>query len=137
MVGLVIVAHGNLGEELLKVAETIVGKIENAAAVSVGSMAEVDKAKDEVGAAIKRTGDKDGVLVLTDMFGGTPSNLALGFLDEDNIEVVTGVNLPMVIKFANHRKDKGLGEIAHIVREGGLKSIILASDMLQKKAKQP
>jgi len=135
MVGLVIVSHGNLGEELLRVAETIVGKIENVTAVSVGSVADVDRAKDEVGAAIKRADSKDGVLVLTDMFGGTPSNMALAFLDENNTEVITGVNLPMMIKFANHRKDMGLGELVHVVKEGGLKSIILASDMLRKKAK--
>jgi PTS system mannose-specific IIA component len=135
MVGLVIVAHGSLGAELIRVAEMIVGKLDGVAAVSVGSVAEVDKAREEVGAAIKKTQGKDGVLVLTDMFGGTPSNLSLAFLDEDNVEVLTGVNLPMIIKYANHRKDKGLKELLSLVKEGGLKSVIVASEMLHKKAK--
>jgi len=135
MVGLVIVAHGNLGSELVKVAEMIVGKLDGVATVSVGSVAEVDRAREEVGAAIKGMQTKDGVLVLTDMFGGTPSNLSLAFLDEDNTEVLTGVNLPMIIKYANHRKDKGLHELVSLVKEGALKSIIVASEMLHKKAK--
>jgi len=135
MVGLVIVAHGNMGEELLRVAEMIVGKVDNASAVSVGSMAEVDRARDEVGAALKRADAGDGVLVLTDMFGGTPSNLALSFLDENKVEVLTGVNLPMVIKFAGNRKDKSLADLVNIVKESGLKSIIVANEMLRGKAK--
>ncbi|MBI5191126.1 MAG: PTS sugar transporter subunit IIA [Nitrospirae bacterium] len=136
MVGLVIVCHGNLGAELVRVAELIVGVQEGVATVSVGSVAEVDKARDEVAAAVKRVQAGDGVLILTDMFGGTPSNLSLSFLDEDKVEVLTGVNLPMLIKFANNRKEKGLKELIPIVREGGLKSIIVASDMLHQKAKR-
>jgi len=137
MVGLVIVCHGNLGAELISVAEIIVGKIDGAEPVSIGSVFDVDSAREEVGAAIKRVYGPEGVLILTDMFGGTPSNLSLSFLDEEkNIEVITGVNLPMVVKFANHRKDKGLKELVSVVRDGGLKSIITASDMLHQKVKK-
>ncbi len=75
-------------------------------------------------------------MVLTDMFGGTPSNLSLSFLDEDNVEVLTGVNLPMIIKYANHRKDKGLKDLSAIVQEGGIKSIIMASNVLKPKVKR-
>jgi len=135
MVGLVIVCHGNLGAELIKVAEVIVGGLDKVQAVSIGSVVDVDTARDEIASAIKRLDTSDGVLVLTDMFGGTPSNLSLSFLDE-NVEVLTGVNLPMIVKFANHRKDKGLKDVVQIVKEGGLKSIILASDMLSQKAKK-
>lgn len=135
MVGLVIVSHGKLGSELISVAEVIVGKMEGVEAVSIGSVIDVDHARDEIGAAVKRVQRGDGVLVFTDMFGGTPSNLALAFLDE-GVEVLTGVNLPMVIKYANHRKDKGLGELASLVQEGGLKSIIIASNVLRQKAKK-
>jgi len=136
MVGLVIVSHGNLGAELIGVAEIIVGKMSAVAAVSIGSVVDVDTARQEVGAAIKGVDDGDGVLILTDMFGGTPSNLALAFLDEKGTEVLTGVNLPMIIKFAGHRKDKTVKEIVAIVKEGGVKSIIVASDMLQQKVKK-
>lgn len=136
MVGLVIVSHGALGLELIKVAEIIVGSIEGAEAVSIGSVVDVDTARKEIGAAIGRARGKEGVLVLTDMFGGTPSNLSLSFLDEDNVEVLTGVNLPMIIKYANHRKDKGLKELSLLVQEGGAKSIIMASGVLKQKAKK-
>ena len=136
MVGLVIVSHGSLGAELIKVAELIVGKLDGVEQVSIGSMEDVDKARDEIGAAIKKVQGKEGVLMLTDMFGGTPSNLSLAFLDEDNIEVLTGVNLPMIIKYANYRKEKDLKDLVSEVREGGLKSIIVASDMLRQKVKK-
>jgi mannose PTS system EIIA component len=136
MVGLVIVSHGDLGHELIKVAEIIVGPIDGIEAVSIGSVVDVDTAREEVGAAIKRAHGKEGVLVLTDMFGGTPSNLSLAFLDEDNVEVLTGVNLPMIIKYANHRKDKGLKELSSIVQEGGVQSIIMASNVLKPKVKK-
>jgi len=136
MVGLVIVSHGNLGSELLKVAEMIVGKLEGVAAVSVNALEDVDKARDEIGAAIKNVQGKEGVLVLTDMFGGTPANLSLAFLNQDNIEVLTGVNLPMIIKFANHRKEKDFKALVGQVQEAGLKSIIIASDMLHQKVKK-
>jgi len=136
MVGLVIVSHGNLGAELIKVAELIVGKMEGAMSVSVNALEEVDKARDEIGSAVRKVQGKNGVLVLTDMFGGTPSNLSLAFLNEDNIEVLTGVNLPMIIKFANHRKDKSLADLVPLVQESGLKSIIVASEMLHQKAKK-
>jgi len=136
MVGLVIVSHGNLGSELLKVAEMIVGKLEGVAGVSVNALEDVDKARDEIGAAIKNVQGKEGVLVLTDMFGGTPANLSLAFLNQDNIEVLTGVNLPMIIKFANHRKEKDFKALVAQVQEAGLKSIIIASDMLHQKVKK-
>lgn len=136
MVGLVIVSHGNLGAELIRAAELIVGKIEGAVSVSVNALEDVDRARDEIGTAIKTVSGKGGAMVLTDMFGGTPSNLALAFLNEDKTEVLTGVNLPMIIKFANHRKDKTLSELVPLVQESGLKSIIVASEMLHQKVKK-
>ena len=132
MVGLVIVAHGNLGKELISVAEGIVGKMEGVECVSVGQVVDVDMYREEIDAAVKRVKGPEGALILTDMFGGTPSNLSLVFLDEDVVEVLTGANLPMVIKFANHRKDKGLKELVTLMQEGGVKSIITASSVLHK-----
>ena len=136
MVGLVIVCHGNLAQELINVAEVIVGKIEGAAAVSIGSVVEVDTAREEIGAAIKKVAGKEGTLILTDMFGGTPSNLSLAFLDEENVEVLTGVNLPMIIKFANHRRDKEVKELVSLVQGGGVRSIIVANEVLHQKLKK-
>lgn len=136
MVGLVIVSHGNLGAELIRAAELVVGKLEGVASVSVNALEDVDRARDEIGAAIRDVSGKDGAMVLTDMFGGTPSNLALAFLNEDKTEVLTGVNLPMIIKFANHRKDKTLSELVPLVQESGLKSIIVASEMLHQKSRK-
>jgi len=136
MVGLVIVCHGGMGSELIKAAEMIVGKLEGAEAVSIGHSGDVDKYNGEVAAAIGRARTDDGVLILTDMFGGTPSNLSLAFLDENKVEVVTGVNLPMIIKYANHRKDKDIKDLVKSVQEGGISSIIVASSMLSQKARK-
>src|SRR5213595_820497 len=98
----VIVTHGHLAGELLAAAEMIVGPISFITAVSIGWHDDVDAARDEVQRAIKGVSQGAGVLLMTDMFGGTPTNIASMFLDDGNIEVVTGVNLPMVIKLASH-----------------------------------
>ncbi len=136
MVGLVIVSHGNLGFELVKAAELIVGKMEGVEGVSVNALEDAEKAREDIEAAIKNVQGKEGVLVMTDMFGGTPANLSLAFLNQDNIEVLTGVNLPMIIKFANHRKEKDFKALVSMVQEAGLKSIIIASEMLHQKVKK-
>ena len=136
MVGCVIVAHGGLGAELVKVAEVIVGRLDRVEVISVGTDVDVETSRNEISAAIRRVQDNDGVLIFTDMFGGTPANLSLAFLNEKGVEVITGVNLPMLIKYANHRKDKGVTDLALMVREGGVKSIIMASEMLGQKTKK-
>ncbi len=108
LVGGVVVTHGNLAAELVSAAETIVGDIRHITAVSIGWHDEVETAREEIGRAIKRVDAGAGVLVLTDMFGGTPTNLACTFLGEAPIEVVTGVNLPMIIKLAEQQSDETL-----------------------------
>src|SRR3954469_26079368 len=113
----VIVSHGHLAGELLAAAEMIVGPISHIAAVSIGWHDDVDAARDEVQRAITRVSKGAGVLLLTDMFGGTPTNIASMFLEEGNIEVVTGVNLPMVIKLASHESSGSLIETARRVSE--------------------
>ena len=101
MIGVVVVTHGQLATELVNAAETIVGDLPNFAAVSIGWHEDVQDARDEIAAAIERVRQPGGVLIATDMFGGTPSNLGITFLEQDKIEVVTGVNLPMLIKAAS------------------------------------
>jgi PTS system mannose-specific IIA component len=130
MVGLVLVCHGDMGSELLKAAEMIVGRVEAALSVSVRQESAPETLRDEVQDAIKKVDRKNGVMVFTDMFGGTPSNISLAVLGE-TVEVVTGVNLSMLIKFANHRDDKTIPELARLVQEAGQKSIVIASQMLK------
>src|ERR687891_642739 len=119
----VIVTHGHLAGELLSAAEMIVGPISFITAVSIGWHDDVDAARDEVQRAITRVSQGAGVLLLTDMFGGTPTNIASMFLDDGNIEVVTGVNLPMIIKLASQTSDEPLPEIAPKICDQGRQGI--------------
>lgn len=130
IIGGVVVTHGNLAAELVTAAETIVGDISHITAVSIGWHDDVGIAREEIGRAIKRVEAGAGVLVLTDMFGGTPTNLACTFIGEAEIEVVTGVNLPMIIKLADQQTDETLAVVARRVRDQGQKNIYLASEVL-------
>lgn len=132
MIGLVVVCHEDMGAELVKAAEMIVGKIEAVETVSVKQESAPEMLRNEIQSAIKKVDRKKGVMLFTDMFGGTPSNIALAFLGE-SVEVVTGVNLSMLIKFANHRDEKTLSELAKVVQEAAQKSIVIASQMLKGK----
>src|SRR5690348_3203849 len=126
----VIVTHGHLAGELLAAAEMIIGPISHIAAVSIGWHDDVDAARDEVQRAINRVSQGTGVLLLTDMFGGTPTNIASMFLEEGAVEVVTGVNLPMVIKLATSTADDSLTEIARKICDQGRQGIYLAGALL-------
>jgi mannose PTS system EIIA component len=132
MVGLVIVCHEDMGAELIRAAEMIVGRIEAVESVSVKQESAPETLRDRIQNAIKKVDRKKGVMLFTDMFGGTPSNIALAFLG-DSVEVVSGVNLSMVIKFANHRDEKTLQELAILAQEAARKSIVIASQMLKGK----
>jgi PTS system mannose-specific IIA component len=131
----VIVTHGHLAGELLAAAEMIIGPVSHIAAVSIGWHDDVDAARDEVQRAITRVTQGGGVLLLTDMFGGTPTNIASMFLDEGAVEVVTGVNLPMVIKLATFTGDDSLGDVARKISEQGRQGIYLAGDLLAPPSK--
>src|SRR6266404_7932331 len=126
----VIVTHGHLAGELLAAAEMIIGPISFITAVSIGWHDDVDAARDEVQRAITRVSQGAGVLLLTDMFGGTPTNIASMFMDDGNVEVVTGVNLPMVIKLASQSGDFSLVETARRVCDLGRQGIYHAGDLL-------
>ena len=126
----VIVTHGQLAGELLAAAEMIVGPISHIAAVSIGWHDDVDAARDEVQRAITRMSRQRGVLLLTDMFGGTPTNIASMFLEEGAVEVVTGVNLPMVIKLASFSTQEPLAEVARKICEQGRQGIYFAGGLL-------
>jgi PTS system mannose-specific IIA component len=129
MIGVVVVTHGQLATELLNATETIVGDVPRFAAVSIGWHEDTEDARQEIAQAIDRVRQEDGVLLLTDMFGGTPSNLAMTFLGP-GIEVITGVNLPMLIKLASLPAQASLLAAAREIREQGRAAIWVASDLL-------
>jgi PTS system mannose-specific IIA component len=131
MIGLLLVAHAGLACELLTAAEMIVGKIEMAEAVGIGADDPVDAIHESIAGAIQKIGG-GGVLIMTDMFGGTPSNMGLSFLEENKVEVLTGVNLPMVMKFATDREKLGVAELAEKLKKCGRESISVAGDYLKK-----
>ena len=131
MIGVVVVTHGQLATELLNAAETIVGDLPRFTAVSIGWHEDVQDARNEIADAIDRVQAEHGVLLLTDMFGGTPSNLGMTFLDSGKIEVVTGINLPMLIKLASMTDAADLLETARELREHGKNAIWVASDLLR------
>src|SRR3990172_9400557 len=133
MIGGLIVTHGRLAIELLNAAEMIVGEIHHIAAVSIGWHDDVDMARTMVEKAMERVKSSDGVLILTDMFGGTPTNIASTFLDNEKVEVITGVNLPMLIKLAQVEEGRPLAAAAKLIRENGQSSIYIASELLTPK----
>ncbi len=134
MVGILLVTHPNLGTEFIRSAELICGKIPYLSSVSIDTQKGVEEIRREIATAIREVDGGDGVLVLTDMFGGTPSNMSLAFLREGELEVLTGLNLPMLIKIASCREGRKLNELSRLVKEAGQKNINLASEILQKKS---
>ena len=131
MIGVVVVTHGQLATELVNAAEMIVGDLPRLTAVSIGWHDDVNDAREDIAQAIERVRGESGVLVLTDMFGGTPSNLGMTFLEKDRVEVITGVNLPMLIKLASLRSSSDLLGVAREMREQGRHAIWVASDFLR------
>jgi mannose PTS system EIIA component len=131
----VIISHGQVANELLAAAETIIGHVRHITAVSIGWHDDVDAARSEIERAVERVSEGAGVLLVTDMFGGTPTNIAAMFLQAGAVEVVTGVNLPMVIKLASQPGGEPLAEVARQVRDQGRQGIYLAGEMLAGGAK--
>lgn len=129
-VGGVIVSHGQLANELLSAAETVVGELFHITAVSIGWHDDVESAQNEIEKAIEKVSEGKGVLILTDMFGGTPTNIAAMFYKEGEVEIVTGVNLPMVIKLASQNSEIPLIEMADEVEKQGKEAIYQAGDLL-------
>jgi PTS system mannose-specific IIA component len=129
-IGVVLVTHYRLGEEFLQSLRLIVPEVPDFRAVSIDPKQSVDEMRSAIGAALKAANRGNGVLVLTDMFGGTPSNMSLSFIEEHGVEVVTGVNLPMLIKLATLREEKSLEELAAFIKSYGQRNISVASEIL-------
>ena len=130
LVGALVVTHGQLGQELVAAAQAIVGEISYIAAVSIGWNDDVDESKKKIEQAVAEVDQGKGVIILTDMFGGTPSNLSLPLLKRNELEIVTGVNLPMVIKVANQSGTDSLSELVTKVKKQGQSHISIASELL-------
>lgn len=133
MIGGVLVTHGQLARELVHAAETIIGEVQQITAVSIGWHDDVETARQAIKSAIDQVNSGGGVLVLTDVLGGTPTNIAASFMGIEPIEIVTGVNLPMVIRLASQRGDEDLKSLARQVRDQGQQNIYLASEILTPK----
>ncbi|MBC8646445.1 MAG: PTS fructose transporter subunit IIA [Thermoanaerobaculia bacterium] len=135
MIGIVLVTHGKLAEELRSAAMTIQPDLTRVVAVSLEWNQTGEDARDRIARGLAEADDGGGAVILTDMFGGTPTNLTLSFLQKDRVEIVTGVNLPMLLKCASlQRSGKPVAEVAHLARERGQRSIYVASDLLADEA---
>jgi len=130
LVGGVIVTHGHLASEFIAAAEMILGPLPHLTPASIDWHDDVDVARGELGRAIARVSQGRGVLLLTDMFGGAPTDVASMFLDDSEIEVITGVNLPMILKLADQSPDESLADVARRIREAGKDGIYLANELL-------
>src|SRR5437016_7288149 len=136
-IGGVIVTHGHLATEFIAAAEMIIGPIPHVTPVSIDWHDDADVARQELERAIARVSQGRGVLLLTDMFGGAPTDIASMFLGESGIEVVTGVNLPMILKLADQSADESLTEVSRRVREAGTEGIHVAGELLTPPRKTP
>jgi PTS system mannose-specific IIA component len=129
-IGVVIVTHYGLGDEFLQALRLIIPEGPQFYSVSLDPSTPLDEMRERIHGGLKKAEQGDGVLILTDMFGGTPSNIALSFLDEHHVEVVTGINLPMLIKLATLSEEKPLDELATFIMEYGQRNISVASQLL-------
>ena len=133
MIGLLIITHCELGKEFMNAAEFIVGRIEAADTISITLGSESKEIRGTIEEKIANLDRGDGVIILTDMFGGTPSNIALSFLNEEKVEVLTGANLPMVIALVQNREHLGLKDLAEKAQDAGKLGISLAGKLLELK----
>lgn len=130
MIGLVIVTHGGLAQEFRQALEHVVGPQTNLETISIGPEDDASERRNDINDAVKRTDDGDGVVILTDMFGGTPSNLAISVLDGRNVEVIAGINLPILVKLASVRGELPMVEAVQAAAEAGRKYVKIASEEL-------
>lgn len=130
MIGLVLVTHGRLAEEFISAMQHVVGPQDQVKAVCIGPEDDMDMRRSEILSKVGEVDKGSGAIVLTDMFGGTPSNLAISIMDKAKVEIIAGINLPMLIKLASLRKDKSLKEAVEGAQDAGKKYINVASKLL-------
>lgn len=132
MIGIVLVTHGNLADEFLSAMQHVVGPQSQIETACIGPNDDMNERREDILNKVNAVDTGEGVIVLTDMFGGTPSNLAISIMDRANVEVIAGINLPMLVKLSNLRKDKPLREAVDGAKEAGIKYITIASELLGK-----
>lgn len=135
MIGMILVTHGRLAEEFVHAMEHVVGPQEAIATVCIGPNDDMEQRRKEIAQAIKQVDGGKGVVILTDLFGGTPSNLAISLLDTGKVEVIAGINLPMLIRLAGVRKTAPVAEAVRAARDAGQTYITVASELLGQHAK--
>ena len=133
MIGLVVVTHGRLAVELIAALEHVVGPQSAVMTICIGPDDDMEKRRKEILSSVEKVDSGKGVILLTDMFGGTPSNLAISIMDQTNVEIIAGVNMPMLIKLASNRKDGSLKKVALEAQDAGRKYINIASGLLDGK----
>jgi PTS system mannose-specific IIA component len=134
MIGLILVTHGRLAEEFVNAMEHVVGSQCGVVAVCIGPHDDMERRRKEIADAIRRVDSGDGVILLTDLFGGTPSNLAISLLQSRRVEVIAGINLPMLIRLAGARKSLGIDQAVRAARDAGRNYITIASEFLGQDA---
>lgn len=132
MIGLILVTHGQLAEEFLHAMEHVVGNQDAIATVCIGPHDDMERRRKEIARAITAVDDGDGAIILTDLFGGTPSNLAISLLETGRVEVIAGINLPMLIRLAGARNSMSVSEAVSAAREAGQNYITIASELLDQ-----
>ncbi len=130
MIGLVLVTHGRLAEEMISALEHVVGPQSNIASVCIGPDDDMERRRADIMESVAKADDGDGVVLLTDMFGGTPSNLAISIMEKAKVEVIAGVNLPLLVKLASVRKTENLADAVEAAQKAGRKYINIASQLL-------
>ncbi|MDG5749892.1 PTS sugar transporter subunit IIA [Qipengyuania sp. XHP0211] len=130
MIGMILVTHGNLAEHFIDAMEHVVGKQEGVATICIGPNDDMERRRQDIADAIAKVDTGDGAIILTDLFGGTPSNLAISLLDTGRIEVIAGINLPMLIRLAGARKSMGVVDAVHAAQTAGRNYITVASEFL-------
>ena len=130
MIGIVVVTHGRLAEEFVAAVEHVVGPLDSCASICIGPDDDMEQRRDEIRSASEDVNTGSGTIILTDMFGGTPSNLAISLIDKGKVEVVAGVNLPMIIKLAEARGRESLADLAQNAADAGRRYIAVASELI-------
>lgn len=129
MVGILVISHGRIAEALISSVQFLVGDLKRIKGISIWPKDGKEEVKDRIQKGLDEVDDGDGVLILTDLLGGTPTNLSLSLSENGKIEVVTGVNLPMLLTLSSYQKDKSLGEVSRLAKKSGRRSIILAKKL--------
>ena len=136
MVGVLIVSHGRLAEALISSVQSITGNLKKITGVSIWPREREEEVKERIRKKVVEVDDGDGVVILTDILGGTPTNLSLSFLKDEKVEVVTGVNMPMLLTLSSYQRGRSLREIGKLVKRSGRRSIVLAKGLLGSKRRK-